>query len=97
MIFLSSYTGRTLSSAVWWKLLRRLGLDCTVHGFRGSFRDWCGESGAPREVAAACLAHAIGSQAEAAYARSDLLQRLRRVMEEWGQYASSEHDDHASA
>ncbi|MCY3933357.1 MAG: tyrosine-type recombinase/integrase [Acidobacteria bacterium] len=86
LIFPSSHTGRTLSSGVWWKLLRRLDLDCTVHGFRSSFRDWCGESGVPREVAEACLAHAIGNQAEAAYARSDLLERRRRVMEEWDRY-----------
>ncbi|MCY3593302.1 MAG: tyrosine-type recombinase/integrase [Acidobacteria bacterium] len=88
LIFPSSHTGRTLSSGVWWKLLRRLDLDCTVHGFRSSFRDWCGESGVPREVAEACLAHAIGNQAEAAYARSDLLERRRLVMEEWDQYAT---------
>ncbi len=97
LIFPSSHTGRTLSSGVWWKLLRRLDLDCTVHGFRSSFRDWCGENGVPRELAEACLAHAIGNQAEAAYARSDLLERRRRVMEDWGQYANDDHLDPASA
>ena len=90
LVFPSPQTGGPLSSGVWWKLLRRLGLDCTVHGFRSSFRDWCGENGVPRELAEACLAHAIGNQAEAAYARSDLLERRRCVMEEWDQYATDE-------
>lgn len=77
---------RPLSSGVWRLLLRRLRIDGTVHGFRSSFRDWCGETGVPREVAEACLAHAIRNQAEAAYARSDLLERRREVMEAWAEY-----------
>jgi len=71
---------------VWRALLRRLRINATVHGFRSSFRDWCGETGVPREVAQACLAHAIRNQAEAAYARSDLLDRRREVMEAWAEY-----------
>ena len=43
------------------KVLRDTGLAerCTVHGFRSSFRDWCAESGKPREVAEAALAHVV--------------------------------------
>ena len=77
---------RPLSPGVWRLLLRRLRIDTTVHGFRSSFRDWCGETGVPREVAEACLAHTIRNQAEAAYARSDLLERRREVMEAWAEY-----------
>ena len=54
-------------------LLRDLGIAAVPHGFRSSFRDWCGEcSNAPREVAEAALAHAVRNKVEAAYARSDL-------------------------
>ena len=77
---------RPLSPGVWRLLLRRLKIDATVHGFRSSFRDGCGETGVPREVAEACLAHTIRNQAEAAYARSDLLERRREVMEAWAGY-----------
>ena len=77
---------RQLSHGVWRLLLRRLSIEATVHGFRSSFRDWCGETGVPREVAEACLAHTIRNQAEAAYARSDLLERRREVMESWAEY-----------
>ena len=77
---------RPLANGVWRALLPRLGIDATVHGFRSSFRDWCGETGVPREVAEACLAHAIRNDVEAAYARSDLLERRREVMEAWAEY-----------
>ena len=77
---------RPLATGTWRALLRRLSIETTVHGFRSSFRDWCGETGVPREVAEACLAHAIRNQAEAAYARSDLLERRREVMEAWAEY-----------
>ena len=46
--------------------------DTTVHGFRSSFRDWCGEETSfPREIAEQCLAHATGSAVEQAYRRGD--------------------------
>ena len=60
----------------------------TLHGMRSSFRDWCGETGVPREVAEACLAHRIGTAAEQAYARSDLLERRRELMKAWAHYLS---------
>ena len=41
------------------------------HGFRSSFRDWCGETGQPRELAEQALAHIVRNKVEAAYARSD--------------------------
>ncbi|NOD47257.1 MULTISPECIES: site-specific integrase [unclassified Ruegeria] len=66
-------------------LLRRMRQDgVTVHGFRSSFRDWAAEAAnAPRELAEASLAHQVGSDVERAYARSDLLERRRELMEEW--------------
>lgn len=68
------------------KLISSLGIEGTLHGMRSSFRDWCGETGAVREVAEACLAHRVGSAAERAYARSDLLQRRRKLMDAWAEY-----------
>ncbi|MFK7869955.1 MAG: tyrosine-type recombinase/integrase [Roseobacter sp.] len=59
----------------------------TVHGFRSTFRDWCSESAhADREVAEAALSHATGNEVERAYARSDLFERRRTLMEAWGRY-----------
>ena len=67
------------------KLLRDAGLDCTAHGFRSSFRDWCGETGKPRELAEAALAHVVGG-VEGAYARSSLFDRRRELMKGWAGY-----------
>jgi len=57
------------------------------HGFRSTFRDWAAEATPyPREVAEAALAHAKGSKVEAAYARTDLLERRRPMMDDWGRW-----------
>ena len=84
-----SANGRQVSNATMGKLLRQNGIDAVPHGFRSSFRDWCGETGVAREVAEACLAHTVADATEAAYARSDLLARRAAVMEAWGQYITT--------
>ena len=57
------------------------------HGFRSSFRDWAAEeTNQPREVAEAALAHVVRDKVEAAYARSDLFERRRQLMNEWAAY-----------
>ena len=81
-----SPTGRVLSDATMGKLLRDRGIDAVPHGFRSSFRDWCGETGIAREVSEAALAHVVRDKAEAAYARSDLLDRRAEVMAYWAAY-----------
>ena len=58
---------------------------CTVHGFRSSFRDWCDESGKPRGIAEAALAHVV-SGTESAYFRSDLFQGRRQLMDSWAAF-----------
>jgi integrase len=56
------------------------------HGFRSSFRDWAGETRPEgREVVEAALAHSIKDKAEAAYARSDLLEKRRPLMDAWAE------------
>lgn len=72
-------------------LLRRINVDgATVHGFRSTFRDWASEvANAPREIAEKSLAHSVGSEVERAYARSDLLEKRRDLMNKWSQFVSS--------
>ena len=81
-----SATGRMLSDSTLSKLLRESEIDAVPHGFRSSFRDWCGDTGVEREVGEASLAHVVKNQVEAAYARSDLLERRRTVMQKWVYY-----------
>ena len=80
-----SVTGRALSDSTISKLFRELGIACVPHGMRSSFRDWCGESGVPREVAEQALSHVVPG-VEGAYARSDLLDLRCPIMERWAQY-----------
>ena len=79
--------GRALSDMSLTKVLRDTGLAerATVHGFRSSFRDWCAETGKPREIAEAALAHTVGG-VEGAYFRSDLFERRCRLMADWAAY-----------
>ena len=57
------------------------------HGFRSSFRDWAAEeTDHPREVIEAALAHVVQNKVEAAYMRSDLFERRRRLVNDWAAY-----------
>ena len=63
------------------------------HGFRSTFRDRAAEeTNHPREVVEAALAHVIQNKVEAAYARSDLFDRRRRLMEDWAAYVGGAAD-----
>ena len=44
------------------------------------------ETNHPREVVEAALAHVIQNKVEAAYRRTDLFERRRRLMGEWACY-----------
>ena len=81
-----SPTGRSLSPSTLSKLVRELGIAAVPHGFRTSFRVWCGDTGVAREVAEAALAHVVRDKVEAAYARGTLFGRRREVMADWAEY-----------
>ena len=71
------------------KLLKEQGVQAVPHGFRSSFRDWAAEeTNHPREVVEAALAHQVKDKVEAAYARSTLFERRRRLMGDWATYLS---------
>ncbi|MDE0260132.1 MAG: tyrosine-type recombinase/integrase [Gammaproteobacteria bacterium] len=82
-----SARGLVLPSFEFTGLLKALGVGAVPHGFRSSFRDWAAErTDAPRAVMEAALAHAVRNRVEAAYARSDLFERRRVLMEQWAEY-----------
>jgi integrase len=72
-------------------MLRRIGHgDVTVHGFRSTFKDWARDrTRFDNYVVEAALAHAGGDKVEAAYARSDVLAKRRKLMEAWAEFCSS--------
>ena len=86
-----SRRGKALSEGGISKLVKLLGIAAVPHGFRSSFRDWAAEqTNHPREVIEAALAHVVQNQVEAAYARSDLFERRRVLMNDWAAYLGDE-------
>ena len=81
-----SLRGKAMTSAALSDLCKERNIGGVPHGFRSSFRDWCGESGVSREVAERALGHVVRNKAEAAYSRSDLLDLRRPVMSDWADY-----------
>lgn len=66
-------------------MLQLHGIPAVAHGFRSSFRDWAAErTDYPRAVIEAALAHVVPNKVEAVYARSDLFERPRLLMDDWG-------------
>ena len=85
--YLFSKTGECLSDSSMLKVLKVMRVNCVVHGFRSSFRDWGSEETThSAEVLEKCLAHEISNKVEKAYRRGNLLQARRHVMEDWGRY-----------
>ena len=84
---------RPMSDMTLTKVMRDTGLAAraTVHGFRSSFRTWASEqTDAPHAVMELSLAHAVGTAVEQAYARSDLLARRRKLMQQWADFLSAD-------
>ena len=81
--------GSPMSDMTLTKILRSTGLAerATVHGFRSSFKNWTLEqTDTPWAVSEAALAHVLGNSTEQAYARSDLFERRRALMQLWADY-----------
>ena len=83
--------GKPIGNTAMSELLRGLRIAAVPHGFRSSFRDWAAEeTDHPREVAEAALAHKVRNPIEAAYRRTDLFERRRRLMDDWASYLAGE-------
>jgi integrase len=90
-VFPGGKNGRPLSNMAFLMLLRRMGRgDLTAHGFRSSFRNWAAErTRVPSEVAEMALAHTVSDKTIAAYNRSDLFDRRRRLMAAWATFCAA--------
>ena len=88
-VFVGTRTGTALSDMAMATVLKRMGREgITVHGFRSTFRTWCGEwTNYPRELAEAALSHTIKSKVEAAYLRTRMVEKRRVMMAEWARFA----------
>ena len=105
-VFPGTQRGRGLSQMALLMLLRRMnpasgdapaqwrdartGDPITAHGFRSTFRDWCGEATHhPADLAEAALAHTIRDKTEAAYARGDLFAKRAVLMADWAAFCAN--------
>jgi integrase len=88
LVFPGTKRKAPLSDMTMGAVLKRLKVgEFTTHGFRSSFRDWCGEATAfPREIAEAALAHIVGDETERAYRRGDALAKRRELMDAWSTF-----------
>ena len=103
-LFIGPKTGATLSVTALVAALRRVGRNETAHGFRSSFSDWAHECTAHSDhTIEISLAHATGSDVERSYRRGDMLDKRRKLMEQWAAFcmtprqaakSSSCGDDH---
>ena len=82
--------GKPMSDVTLSKLLRENHVPAVPLGFRSSFRDWAAQQTTfPRAVMEAALAHRVADEVQAAYFRSDLLEKRRALMQQWADYVKS--------
>ncbi len=88
-VFPNSTNGRPLTDNTISMVPKRIGHKVTAHGFRSTFKDWCSEhTSYADEVSELALAHVGSDSTRAAYARSELLDKRRRLMDEWALFVT---------
>ena len=91
LIFPGMRAKRPMSDMTMSKLIKELGYPVDIHGFRTSFRTWVQEqTNTAHEVAERALAHKTSNKVEAAYARSDLFEKRRKLMDAWASYLNND-------
>lgn len=86
MIFPGSTKG-VLSDMTFTQIMRRMKVDHTMHGFRASFRTWAAEvAHYDHDLLEFALAHVVGDATVRAYQRSDMVEKRRKLMQDWAAY-----------
>jgi integrase len=90
LLFPSARTGRQLSDMALTAVCRRMEVDAVPHGLaRATFKTWATEqTGFPREVVEAALAHTLENKTEEAYWRGDLFAKRAKLMQAWADYCT---------
>lgn len=83
LVFPGQRPGAMVGHAVMTQALRKAGVAASGHGFRSSFKDWAREHDMDELLSEFALAHVEGSKTVATYARDDLLEKRRPVMQRW--------------
>ena len=90
LVFPGTRPGTMFGNSVMTQALRTAGIAASGHGFRSSFKDWARQQDVDELLSEFALAHVEGSATVAAYARDDLLEKRRPVMQEWADCIAGE-------
>ena len=63
--------------------------DATAHGMRAAFKTWCQDTGKDDILSDIAMSHLVRDEIWRAYARSDLIEKRRELMEKWAAFAQS--------
>jgi integrase len=98
LVFEGGKEGKPISDTAMVKALRAAsGGTETLHGLRSSFRDWAGDATHhPRDIIEGALAHTLRDKTEAAYRRSDAIEKRRILMDDWASYCAGEAENSGS-
>ena len=82
-----AYKGKPISDMAMSTMMKREGYTARPHGFRSTFRTWAEEcTDADYETKEACLGHVVDTGVQAAYQRSDRLEKRRTLLKEWAAF-----------
>ena len=56
------------------------------HGLRSTFRNWAAEHGYEHDMAEIQLAHEVGTAVTRAYFRTDMMEKRRKMLEDWSKF-----------
>lgn len=98
LVFPGQGVKKLMSDMTLLKILRDMDLEVTVHGFRSAFRDWVAEQTVfPGEVAEMALAHTVANKVEAAYRRTDFLEKRKLLMRDWAAFCMKTSEEAGKA
>ncbi len=99
IVFAGRFEGRPMSPHTMLRILNdEFDSQFTVHGFRSSFSTYMREkTDFPFEVIEACLQHAVGNIVARSYARGDVIEKRRAVLEAWADFLMELNPKPASA
>lgn len=88
-IFSNRDHSKSLATNALRRLMKTMNQDCTVHGFRSTFRTWLQEkTDFSHDLCEISLAHVVGNATSRSYAKSNQLEKRRPMMAKWAAFAT---------
>ena len=89
-VFIGGKAKAPLSNMAMLELMKGMRPGYVPHGFRSTFRDWAAErTNYPNHIVEKALAHTVADKVEAAYRRSDLFEKRRKLMDAWAGFCAA--------